>query len=168
MLCPHATSNAMLSRRSLLTGPLLAAGCAALTARAATPAAKTQGPGVYRYTLGDIQLTALYDGIWYVPIDGKFVRNASAVEVNDALAADFLPPGVLPVSFTALLVNTGGKLVLIDTGTAGQVADTAGSMNANLAVAGIAPEAIDTILISHFHPDHIDGIKTKDGDKVFR
>jgi glyoxylase-like metal-dependent hydrolase (beta-lactamase superfamily II) len=66
------------------------------------------------------------------------------------------------------LVNTGRKLVLIDTGTAGQVADTAGSMNANLAIAGIVPEAIDTILISHFHPDHIDGIKTKDGDKVFR
>ena len=158
----------MLSRRSILTGPLLAAGCAALPARAAAPAAKTQGPGVYRYTLGDIQLTALYDGVWYVPIDGKFVRNARAAEVNDALAADFLPPSVLPVSFTALLVNTGGKLVLIDTGTAGQVADTAGLMNANLVVAGIAPEAIDTIVISHFHPDHIDGIKTKDGDKVFR
>ena len=156
------------SRRTFLTGPLLAAGCAALPARAAAPAAKMQGPGIYRCRLGGIQLTALHDGIWYVPIDGKFVRNASAAEVNDALAADFLPPSVLPVSFTALLVNTGGKLVLIDTGTAGQIADSAGFMNANLAAAGIAPEAIDTILISHFHPDHIDGIKTKDGAKVFR
>ena len=91
----------------------------------------------------------------------------AAAEVNGALAADFLPPSVLPVSFTALLVNTSGKLVLIDTGTAGQIADSAGFMNANLAAAGIAPEAIDTILISHFHPDHIDGIKTKDGAKVF-
>jgi glyoxylase-like metal-dependent hydrolase (beta-lactamase superfamily II) len=40
-------------------------------------------------------------------------------------------------------------------------------MNANLAAAGVSPSAIDTIVISHFHPDHIDGIKTKDGDKVF-
>ena len=153
-----------------MTVPLLAAGCAALplSARAAAPAAKAQGPGVYRYKLGDIQLTALYDGIWYLPIDAKFVHNASAAEVDDALAADFLPPSVLPISFTALLVNTGGKLVLIDTGTAGQIADSAGFMNANLAVAGIAPEAIDIILISHFHPDHIDGIKAKDGAKVFR
>ncbi|HEX5212274.1 MAG TPA: MBL fold metallo-hydrolase [Pseudolabrys sp.] len=160
----------MLSRRSLLTGPLLAAGCAALPlpARAAAPVAKAQGPGVYRYKLGDIQLTALYDGVWYVPIDGKFVRNAPGADVNSALADAFLPPNVLPISFTALLVNTGGKLVLIDTGTAGQVAESAGVMNDNLAVAGIAPEAIDTILISHFHPDHIDGIKTKDGAKVFR
>jgi Zn-dependent hydrolases, including glyoxylases len=157
------------SRRAFLTGPLLVAGCAALpvAARAAAPAAKAQGPGIYRYKLGDFQLTALYDGIWHIPIDDKFVRNASAAAVNEALAAAFLPPSVLPISFTALLVNTGDKLVLIDTGTAGQLADSAGFMNANLAAAGINPSEIDTIVISHFHPDHIDGIKTKDGGKVF-
>ena len=91
----------------------------------------------------------------------------SGAEVNRALAAAFLPPNVLPVSFTVLLVNTGSKLVMIDAGTAGQVADTAGFMMANLAAAGIEPAAIDTIVISHFHPDHIDGLKTKDGAKVF-
>ena len=155
-----------LSRRSFLASSALAAGCAALPApgRAAVPAAKEQGPGVYRYRLGDTQLI---DGIWYLPINNKFVRNASGAAVNEALAAAFLAPSVLPISFTALLVNTGAKLVLIDTGTAGQITDTAGFMNANLAAAGINPGAIDTILISHFHPDHIDGIKTKNGDKVF-
>jgi glyoxylase-like metal-dependent hydrolase (beta-lactamase superfamily II) len=158
-----------LSRRSFLTGPLLAAGATALTppGRAAAPAAAEQGPGVYRYKLGDVQLTALYDGLWNLPIDGTFMRNASASAVNKALTAAFLPPDVLPISFTALLVNTGGKLVLIDTGTAGQITDSAGFMNANLAAAGVKPEMIDIIVISHFHPDHIDGIKTKDGDKVF-
>ena len=158
-----------LSRRSFLTGPLLAAGCAAwpMLGQAAAPTAIVQGPGVYRFRLGDFQLTALYDGIWNVPIDDKFVRNASGVAVNEALAAAFLVPSVLPISFTALLVNTGAKLVLIDTGTAGQITDSAGFMNANLAAAGTAPGAIDTIVISHFHPDHIDGIKSKDGYKVF-
>jgi len=156
----------MISRRAVLTGPLLAAGCAAL-ARASAPIASTQGPGVYRYNLGDYQLTALYDGIWNLPIDNEFVRNASPAEVNEAFGAAFLTPGVLPISFTALLVNTGSKLVLIDTGTAGQITDSAGLMNANLAAAGVTTSAIDTILISHFHPDHIDGIKTKEGDKVF-
>jgi glyoxylase-like metal-dependent hydrolase (beta-lactamase superfamily II) len=158
-----------LSRRSFLTGPLLAAGATALTppGRAAAPAAAGQGPGVYRYKLGDVQLTALYDGLWNLPIDGTFMRNASASAVNNALAAAFLPPNVLPISFTALLVNTGGKLVLIDTGTAGQIVDSAGFLNANLAAAGVTPGMIDIIVISHFHPDHIDGIKTKDGDKVF-
>jgi glyoxylase-like metal-dependent hydrolase (beta-lactamase superfamily II) len=157
------------TRRSFLAGPVAAAGCAALIkpARAVAPVAKMQGPGVYRYRLGDYQLTALYDGIWYVPIDDTFVRNASGAAVNQALAAAFLPPRVLPVSFTALLVNTGRNLVLIDTGTAGQITDTAGVMLDNLKVAGVTPGDIDTILISHFHPDHIDGIKSKDGAKVF-
>ena len=154
-----------LTRRSLI-----AAGAAAAFVRpaaAAAPKAAMQGPGAYRYKLGDYQLTALYDGIWFVPIDDKFVRNAPATEVNDALAAAFLPPSLLPVNFTALLVNTGAKLVLIDTGTAGQITDTAGVMLDNLKIAGVTPAEIDTILISHFHPDHIDGIKTKDGAKVF-
>ena len=155
-----------ISRRDLLTGAAAAvvAGGAAL---GAAPKALTQGPGVYRHKLGDTQLTALYDGLWSLKIDDKFVRNADGAAVNAALAAAFLPPNILPVSFTVLLVNTGSKLVLIDAGTAGQIADTAGFLMANLAAAGIAPAAIDTIVISHFHPDHIDGLKTKDGDKVF-
>jgi len=156
-----------LTRRSLLACGLAAGAAYSLPVGAAAPLASRQGPGAYRYRLGDYQLTALYDGIWYLPIDGKFMRNASGAAVNRALAAGFLPPSVLPISFTALLVNTGTKLVLIDTGTAGQITDSAGFMNANLAAAGIKPSAIDTIVISHFHPDHIDGIKTKDGDKVF-
>lgn len=159
----------MLTRRSLVAGAAFAAGASALPspARPAAPFAPVQGPGVYRYPLGRYQLTALYDGTWFLPIDGKFVRNASGRQVNRALAAAFLPPNVLPVTFTALLVNTGEKLILIDTGTAGQIADSAGVLLDNLAVAGVAPSAIDTILISHFHPDHIDGIRSKDGEKVF-
>src|SRR5690242_17933144 len=157
-----------LDRRAFLAGSALLAGAAlAPPSSACTPSAKAQGSGVYRYNLGSYQLTALYDCVWYVPIDEKFVRNASGADVDDALAAAFLPPRILPISFTALLVNTGAKLVLIDTGTAGQIADTAGSLLDNVRAAGIDPKAIDTILISHFHPDHIDGIKTKDGAKIF-
>jgi len=156
-----------ISRRSFLTATTLAGAAFAMPAGAGAPLAGMQGPGVYRFKLGDYQLTALFDGVWYLPIDDKFVRNASGAEVNQALAAAFLPPSILPISFTALMVNTGAKLVLIDTGTAGQVADTAGSMLDNLKVAGVDPKAIDTILISHFHPDHIDGIRSKDGAKIF-
>ena len=127
------------SRRSFLTGTLLAAGATALPlpGQPAASISVAQNPGVYRYKLGTYQLTALYDGTWYLPIDDTFMRNASGTEVNDALAAAFLPPSVLPVSFTALLVNIGPAiLVLIDTGTAGQITDSAGFMNANLLSAG--------------------------------
>ena len=156
-----------LSRRTFLAGSALAGAAFAHKVSASAPGSHAQSPGVYRYKLGDCELTALYDGTWYLPIGPHFVRNASERAVNKALAIAFLPPDVLPVSFTALLVNTGSKLILVDTGTAGQITDTAGFMNANLAAADVKPDDIDTIVISHFHPDHIDGIKTKDGAKVF-
>jgi len=156
-----------LTRRSFLAGSTLAASNIALPAGAALPLSGKQGPGIYRYRLGDFQLTALYDGTWFFKIDDKFVRNVSGAAVRQAQAAAFLRPRVVPISFTALLVNTGSKLVLIDTGSAGQITDTAGYLLGNLAAAGIEPSAIDTVIISHFHPDHIDGLKTKDGDKVF-
>ena len=155
------------SRRLFLTASALAGATFAIPSSAAVRFAGVQGPGVYRFKLGDFQISALFDGVWYLPIDDKLVRNASGTEVNQALAAAFLPPNILPISFTALLVNTGTKVILIDTGTAGQITDTAGSLLDNLYVADTDPKAIDTILISHFHPDHIDGIKTLDGDKVF-
>lgn len=158
------------NRRALLAGAAGLTAAAALPAPIASAAARfagRQGPGVYRTRLGDFELTALYDGVWYRRIEDELVRNASRADVDKALTDAFLAPGVLPITFTALLVNTGRKLVLIDTGTAGQIVDTAGSMGANLAVAGLKPSAIDTIVISHFHPDHINGIKDKFGKKVF-
>src|SRR5262249_27440381 len=151
------------SRRSFVAASALAGAAFAMPARAAAPFAGVQGPGVYRFKLGEFQISALFDGVWYLPFDDKLVRNASGAEVNQALAAAFLPPNILPISFTALLVNTGKKVILTDTGTAGQITDTAGSLLDNLYVADTHPKAIDTILISHFHPDHIDGIKTMDG-----
>src|SRR5471032_1723684 len=99
-----------LSRRSFLTGSTLAAGSLVLPASAAMPLSGKQGPGVYRYKLGDYQLTALYDGTWSFPIDDKFVRNVSGTTVRKAQAAAFLKPRVVPISFTALLVNIGAKL----------------------------------------------------------
>src|SRR3954463_7033980 len=136
-----------ITRRALIAAPSIAAGAAALSpfAFAKAPPAKTQGPGAYRFNLGSFQLTALYDGLWPVKIDENFVRNASAAEVDAALAAEFLPPGILPISFTALLVNTGSKLILIDTGTAGQIVDTAGIMLDNLKAAGVTPADTDRI-----------------------
>jgi glyoxylase-like metal-dependent hydrolase (beta-lactamase superfamily II) len=158
-----------ITRRALLAGSTVAA--AALTtgsATAAAPAAGTQAPGFYRYRIGGYELTALYDGVWDSPIDAKYIRNADFADVQRALADAFLPNNKLPFSYTALLVNTGAKLVLLDAGTGGQIGPRTGSMIANLAAAGVSPDAIDVIAISHFHADHIDGLKTKDNALVFR
>ena len=126
-----------------------------------------QAAGYYRFKLGSFELTAVYDGFWNRPIDSKFVRNASYAEVTKALADAFMPPDTLAMPFTPLLVNSGSKLVLIDTGTGGQLASTAGLLVVNLLAAGVDPKSIDAIVISNFHPDHIDGLRTKDNDLVF-
>ena len=158
-----------ITRRTLLAGSALAAaaGIPPGSAAATAPAAGRQFAGVYRYRVGDYELTALYDGVWNLPIDETFVRNAAFADVRKALNDVFLPPDRLPIPFTTLVVNTGSKLVLLDTGTGGQLIGTAGSMGSNLAAAGIDPKAIDVIVISHFHPDHINGLKTKDDEVVF-
>src|SRR6202050_2892866 len=158
----------ILSRRSLLAGTAAAALAPGAERAAATaPPAGKQAPGIYRYTIGSFEITALYDGIWYRPITDKFIRNAPFAEVENALAAAFMPTDKLATPFTTLIVNTGKRLILIDTGTGGQIAPSAGALHANLAAAGIDANAIDLIAISHFHPDHINGIKDKDDDLVF-
>ena len=134
---------------------------------AAHDAADKATPGIYRYRVGTFELTALYDGIWYRPITEKFIRNAPFAQVESALADAFMPADKLTTPFTALVVNTGRKLVLIDTGTGGQIAPSAGVLCDNLRFAGIEPKSIDLIAISHFHPDHINGIKSKDDDLIF-
>lgn len=158
------------TRRALLASGAAALGVGALCARAlaGAPPAAAQAPTLYRCKIGSYELTALSDGVWDRPIDDKFVRNADPAEVRKAMTDSFMPvKDKLPIPFTALLVNTGTKLVLMDTGSGGQIATTAGTLGANLAAAGVAPGAIDIILISHFHPDHINGIKTKDDELVF-
>ncbi len=163
-----STLTSKLDRRTVVGG----AAAAALTAAAGPAAAETApagaaAPGVYRYKIGSYELTALYDGIWYRPITDKFIRNAPFAAVEHALDAAFMPHDTLATPFTTLIVNTGEKLVLIDTGTGGQIAPSAGVLRANLAAAGIDPKAVDQIVISHFHPDHINGIKDKDNALIF-
>ncbi len=156
-----------LTRRSLLAGSAVAALSGAHPADAEIAPNGKQAPGIYRYKIGSFELTALYDGIWYRPITDKFIRNAPFAEVEHALDAAYMPHDKLETPFTTLIVNTGKKLVLIDTGTGGQISPTAGMIGDNLAAAGIAPKDVDQIVISHFHPDHINGIKDKDNALVF-
>jgi glyoxylase-like metal-dependent hydrolase (beta-lactamase superfamily II) len=155
------------TRRTVVAGSLSATALPLLPAGAASPPTGKETPGIYRYRIGGFELTALYDGIWYRPITEKFIRNAPFADVEHALADAFMPADRLATPFTTLVVNTGRKLVLIDTGTGGQIAPSAGVLRANLLAAGIDPQAIDLIVISHLHPDHINGIKDKDNDLVF-
>ncbi len=158
------------TRRAAL-GALAVAAAAPLTTvprvHAAAPAAGRQVPGIYRYRIGEFELTAINDGVGLRDVQDGFVRNAALEDVKGALEAAYLPTDKLPIPFNQLVVNTGRRVVLIDTGTGGQLAPTAGMLIENMEAAGIDPKAVDTILISHFHGDHILGLRTKEGELAF-
>jgi len=82
----------------------------------ATPPAGKQAPGVYRHKLGDLGITQIADGSVTFPLQDGFVTNADKAAVNTALEAAFLPRDQVTIIFNPMVVNTGLKLVLIDTG----------------------------------------------------
>ena len=156
-----------LTRRSVLAGAAASAAAplvATSSVRAAAPPSGKQAPSYYRYKVGDYEVTAILDGVRQVKIETSPARNAKLEDVQAFLAANFLPKNQIPYYFHPTLVNTGSKLVLIDTGNGpGSLQAGTGLTPANLAAAGVDPKTIDIVVISHFHGDHISGLRTADG-----
>ena len=163
-----------LTRRHALVGAAAAAATPllpAISAKAAAPAADKQAPSFYRYKVGDIQVTVVSDGVNTFPLGDTFVLNAKKEEINAALEKAFLPKDKVSIQFAPLVINTGGKLVVIDTGN-GPVANVNskganGQFAANMAAAGFDAKAVDMVVISHFHGDHVNGLLTADGTPAF-
>ena len=134
--------------------------CCTPLGRAVAPMVKTQ-PGFYRIMIGDFEVTALNDGVVYSSASSS-LPNATPKEIADGLSASYVTDRV-GMSYNAFLINTGSKLVLIDTGTGGKGANFAvfrgcGHLIANLRAAGYAPEQIDEVYITHAHLDHVGGL----------
>jgi len=152
-----------LTRRHILGG---AAALAATPALAKAPFAGTQAAGFHRAKLGDIEVTTINDGFFVRPVAG-FVKNAMDDDVKAAVDAARLPGNGVFIPFTTVVVNTGSKLVLIDCGNGDSGAPTSGTWMANFKAAGFDPKDVDTVIISHFHGDHINGVRLKNGTAVF-
>ena len=129
---------------------------------AAAPPAKTQAPGYYRMMVGDIEVTALSDGVVPLPL-GKLLTNVSPQRVEEMLSGAFLKDPV-PTSVNAYLVNTGGKLVMIDTGAGALFGPTLGKLVDSIKASGYQPEQVDEIYITHMHGDHVGGLVR--GDRI--
>ncbi len=133
-------------------------------AQAAAPQVKTQAPGYYRMMLGDFEVTALSDGTVDLPVD-QLLTHTTPDKVKKALASNF-QKAPLETSVNAYLINTGSKLILIDTGAAGLFGPTLGRLAANLKAAGYSPDQVDEIYITHMHADHVGGLMAG-ADRVF-
>jgi len=126
-------------------------------------------PGFYRMMLGEFEVTALNDGAVAYPT-AQVLPTATPQEIKLGLAENSLTDPV-DMSYNAFLINTGSKLILIDTGTGGKLDDEpefhgAGHLMANLRAAGYRPEQIDEIYITHRGQDHIGGL-TIAGERAF-
>lgn len=168
-MIPFNRRHALAAGAAVLASPALASRTirpAAAQSAAGQSAASGQAPGFYRYKVGDITVTAVNDGFFTRPLEG-LVRNAELPAVQAAVSAAFLPLGGLPIPFTSLVVETGGRLILLDTGNGNTGAPTSGAWMANFRAAGFDPARVDAVIISHFHGDHINGIRLRDGTAVF-
>lgn len=124
-------------------------------------------PGFKAMRLGSVDIIALNDGVARRPLGEEFVKNAPLDQVRALLASQGLPTHYIDVPFTAFLVVSGGKRFLFDTGFGDNGGATTGKLLANLAAAGHKAEDIDHVVISHFHGDHINGVRLKNGQLMF-
>ena len=143
------------------------AATAASTAVAAAAAPAKQVAGVQRLNVGDLLVTALYDGRTFLPVSA--LKDISAEDATALLEARFVPltENGVQTAVNAFLVEKDGKRILVDAGSAACFGPTLGNVVANLRDAGFDPASIDTVLLTHLHPDHVCGIATADGERVF-
>jgi glyoxylase-like metal-dependent hydrolase (beta-lactamase superfamily II) len=165
----------MLNRRHFLGASL--ATTSAYAAGAFVPAWAQNAPnlgtptlpatGFRRLKVGDVEVISLLDGVARRPLGEEFVKNAPLAEVRALLASQNLPTEHIDIPFTPFLVVAGNRRILMDTGLGEFGAPTTGKLLEQLRAAGFQPGDIDTVLITHYHGDHINGLRNKAGEFVF-
>ena len=137
----------------------------ATSALAAAPQQHDQAPGFYRLKVGDLEVTALYDGAGAVDLHWLNAKKATIDGVTKALRED---PHLLDVADAGFLVNTGKQVILVDAGAGTWWGGPAfGRLGNSLRSAGYTPDLVDLVLITHLHADHVGGLTTQDGQRVF-
>lgn len=129
----------------------------------------TQNAGWYRFKVGDLECTVVWDGYIHHGYEGIY-PNADAGEMARLKKRFRLPVDHIPMDLNPVVVNTGEKLILVDAGmgrTSTMFGDKMGRMLENMRAAGLDPVDIDVVLMTHLHPDHSFGLIHPDGSAVF-
>jgi glyoxylase-like metal-dependent hydrolase (beta-lactamase superfamily II) len=124
-------------------------------------------PQVYKFKVGNFNCVAVGDGcLPYMQPSGFLFCNAPQEELEKAMTAYNFPNQLWVGTYTCLFIDTGKNKVLLDTGP-GMCSPSTNQLIPNLMAAGIKPEDIDTIIITHAHPDHIGGNVDSEGKIKF-
>ena len=150
-------------------GVLKRAGAASLAtlalpaaAEAAAPMLGVLRPSIYRFKLGEFEITNFLDGFLERPPHPTYGGNLPAEKVAELAKANGVSPTKFEHVYVNTLVNTGKELVLFDTGNGKGRDPNVGRLPALLVEAGYKPEQIDIVVITHGHPDHINGLVDAD------
>jgi glyoxylase-like metal-dependent hydrolase (beta-lactamase superfamily II) len=149
-------TSAKLTLSALALASFGLAAMATTAAYAEAPMLNTSAPGYYRTMIGAFEVTAISDGTVDLPVD-QLLTNTTPQAVDAVLAVAF-ETSPLETSDNAYLINTGSKLVLVDTGAGTLFGPTLGKLLANIEASGYRPDQIDEILVTHMHPDHVGGL----------
>ena len=162
---PHYRRTLRLIALAFAAATAVAAATAPTPAPAAAPFHETQSPGFYRMKLGDFEVTALLDGA--AAFDPKYLK-AEIKDLQPLVNRQLMDTDHIAGAVSGFLVNTGEKLILVDSGTGGFWGGSAlGKLVANLKKSGYRPEQVDIVLLTHLHADHCGGITTAKGTRVF-
>ncbi len=170
MSSPVVRSRNVLKRNSMRFAAALLVALAGFVAGPnaaldAAPQHHDQVPGFYRLKVGDLEVTALFDGPGVFDPHWLNGTKATMDGVAEALHED---PHMLDVVDTGFLVNTGKQLILVDAGSGTWYGGGAlGRLAGSLRSAGYTPEEVDIVLVTHLHSDHVGGLTTQDGKRVF-
>jgi glyoxylase-like metal-dependent hydrolase (beta-lactamase superfamily II) len=115
-----------------------------------------------KFKVGEIEAFSLHEGSIERAATEGMIKNASLEDIKKALTAAGINPDKFDNPFTVTAIRTGGKVVLFDTGFGGNGPATVGKLADNMKAAGLDPATVSTVVISHFHPDHISGLWVKE------
>lgn len=157
-----------LTRRQLVAGSSALGLMAGLPANgfAKAPLLNNLAPAFYRFKIGTIEATVISDGPLNFPDAGKIFTRAPDADIRKLLADEFLPTDAVRMEQNILILNTGDKLIMFDTGILSMKPNPSlpsGRILKSMAEAGIKPEDIDAIVLTHLHIDHAGGIMSEDG-----
>jgi glyoxylase-like metal-dependent hydrolase (beta-lactamase superfamily II) len=135
-------------------------------ASAQTPTGTAANAGFYHFRVGDIRATVLSDGVIGGP-PRIYASDAPEADLQTVLRRAFLPTDHLTLNLNTLLIETGGRRILLEAGAGGTMGPNGGRLFAHLAGIGLTPGDIDVIVVSHTHPDHVGNLRAADGGGAF-